>query len=99
MTHRIAIGESGRNATKLGMFPGDILLEVFDFCRPDANETQDKNLYNWWLGVVHVCQRWWELIFTSPRRLNLQLLYTRETPARKNLDFWPQIPIAINVVN
>ena len=46
---------------------------------------------------MHVCQRWRQLIFTSPCRLNLQLLCTRKTPARKKLDCWPQIPIAIIV--
>ncbi len=75
------------------MFPGDILLQVFDFCRPEVSKTRDKNFYNWWHGLVHVCQRWRQVIFTSPRRLNLQLLCTR----KKKLDCWPQIPIAINV--
>jgi hypothetical protein len=44
---------------------------------------------------VHVCRRWRQLILASPSRLNLQLLCTRKTPVRKNLDFWPAIPIAV----
>ncbi len=75
------------------MFPGDILLEVFDFCCLEASE--DENFYDWWHVLVHVCQSWRQLIFTSPRRLNVQLLCTCETPVRKKLDCWPQIPIAI----
>src|SRR6266404_825051 len=81
------------------MLPGDILLEVFDFCRLEASEIQDKNFYNWWHKLVHVCQRWRQLIFTSPYHLNLQLLCTDKTPARKKLDCWPQIPITIDVNN
>ncbi len=79
------------------MFPGDVLLQVFDFCRPEASETWDD--HNWWHGLVHICQRWRQLIFTSPRRLGLSLLCTRKTPATssKIFDFWPNIPIAISV--
>ncbi len=82
------------------MFPGDILLEVFDFCRLGArsSETQDDEKFlNWWHELVHVCQRWRQLIFTSLHHLNVQLLCTCETPARKKLGCWPSIPIALNV--
>jgi len=91
-----AIGKSRRKAIKLNTFPGDILLQVFDFCRPEASET-DENFYNWWHGLVHVCQRWRQLVFGSPCRLNLQLLCTRKSPVRKKLDCWPKVPIAINI--
>ena len=79
------------------MFPGNILLEVFDFCRLKANETQDENFYDWWHGLVHVCRRWRQLIFTSPRRLKVQLHCTCDIPVKKKIDCWPQIPIAINL--
>ncbi len=92
-THETALVDG----TKLDMFPSDILLEVFDFCHPEPSETRDENIYNWWHGLVHVCRRWRQLIFTSPRRLNLQLLCTPKTPARKDLDTWPRISIAIKI--
>ncbi len=81
------------------MFPSDILLEVFDFCHPEPSETRDESIYNWWHGLVHVCRRWRQIIFTSSRWLNLQLLCTPKSPAGnlKDLDTWPQIPIAIKV--
>src|SRR6266404_766493 len=79
------------------MFPGDVLLQVFDFCRLEASESRDEHNYNWWCRLVHICQKWRQLIFTSPRRLDLQLFCTRKTPVRGILDFWPNIPIAINV--
>ncbi len=79
------------------MFPGELLLRVFDFCCPEASGTRDENFYNWWHGLVHVCKRWRQLIFTSQHCFNLQLLFPRKTPARKNLDCWPRLPIAIIV--
>ncbi len=78
------------------MLQGDVTLLVFDFCRPDASDPWDKTSYNWWHQLVHVCQRWRQLIFASPHTLKLQLLCSCNTPVRKKLDSWPQIPIAIN---
>jgi hypothetical protein len=71
------------------MIPDNVLLRLFDFC------STDKNPYNWWRALVHVCRNWRQVIFASPRRLNLQLLCTRKTPVRKTLGFWPAIPIAV----
>jgi hypothetical protein len=47
---------------------------------------------------VHVCRRWRQIIFASPRHLHLQLGCKRNmrTPFRKHLDFWPAFPIFIN---
>ena len=45
---------------------------------------------------MHVCQRWQQIIFTSPHhRLNLQILCTYGTPVRKSLSIWPPFPIAL----
>ena len=71
------------------MLPDNVFLLVFDFCGTD--ETR----YNWWHALVHVCRRWRQVIFASPRRLNLRLLCTRKTPVRKNLGIWPAIPIDV----
>ncbi|KAH9971576.1 hypothetical protein BGW80DRAFT_1460528 [Lactifluus volemus] len=48
-----------------------------------------------WSKLVHVCQRWRYTVFSSPLRLNLRLLCTEWTPARKILDIWPPLPIEI----
>ena len=45
--------------------------------------------------LVHVCQRWRSLVFRSPRRLNLLLYCTSETPAKDKLDVWPALPLII----
>ena len=73
--------------------PDNILLEIFDFYR--------KNLYYrtdiWrWRILVHVCRRWRQIIFESPRRLDLRILCTEETDVKKNLGIWPAFPIVID---
>jgi len=42
-----------------------------------------------------VCQRWRNIVFASPRRLNLRLLCTKGRPVKKMLDVWPTLPIVI----
>ena len=48
-----------------------------------------------WRTLVHVCRHWRSVVFGSPRRLNLRLLCTPETPVRKTLAVWPQLPIFV----
>ena len=55
-------------------------------------------MWNWRL-LVHVCQRWRQIVFASPHRLNLRILCTYRTPVRKNLDIWPPFPIIIDYYN
>jgi hypothetical protein len=92
--------ENGCTMT-INILPDDVLLEIFDLCRQDSNLHwslyPDFTWFSVWgpNGLVHVCRRWRQLIFGSPRRLDLQLPCTHRTPVRKNLDCWPPIPIAI----
>jgi hypothetical protein len=79
----------------INILTDDVLLETFIFCL----RRTDEALYSCmlvWHGLVHVCQRWRQIIFSSPRRLNLQLLCTHGTPVRKNLGCWPAFPIVID---
>jgi len=79
------------------VLPDDVLLEILDFCvvgYPERNGMLYKSQYVkrgkvWWQSLVHVCRRWRSLVFASSRRLNLQLLCTNGTSARKTLDIWP----------
>ena len=48
-----------------------------------------------WKPLVHVCQRWHQIIFESPRCLHLLLVCDVRIPARELLDIWPHLPIAI----
>ena len=43
-----------------------------------------------------MCQRWRNLVFASPRRLDLQLRCTQKRPVREMLDIWPALPIVIS---
>ena len=75
------------------MFSDDVLLEIFDSYR----KILVWYMVGWpWHLLVHVCQRWRQVIFTSPHRLNLQLLCTIGTPVRKNLGIWPPFPVLVN---
>jgi hypothetical protein len=78
----------------------DVLLEIFDFyVNEDSDEDSDdedfKKEIEKWQTLVHVCRRWRSVVFGSPRRLNLRLVCTSETPARNTLDVWPSLPLII----
>jgi len=72
------------------VLPSTVLLEIFNFYvdRPGADEDV-------WHTLVHVCRRWRFAVFDSPRRLNLQILYTPKRPL-KILEVWPALPIVID---
>ena len=78
----------------IDVFPDGVLLEIFDFyvnLYPSYGKTGTET----WQLLVHVCRRWRNLVFGSPRRLNLRLLCTLQTPAKDTLDIWPALPILI----
>jgi hypothetical protein len=50
-----------------------------------------------WHTLAHVCRIWRDFIFSSSRRLNLELLCTNGTPVRKNLGYLPAFPIVIEL--
>ncbi len=76
------------------ILPDEILLEIFDCLRLAI--TQGNSSEPWkWHRLAHVCQRWRNLIFESPRRLDLRLVYTYKNPLRRSLDLWPHLPISV----
>ena len=80
--------------------PDDALIEIFSIYVEGEYQTYDgefgiKRLEVWY-ALVHVCQRWRNLIFASPRRLNLRLVCTSTTPVKKILDIWPTFPIVLH---
>ena len=82
------------------ILPDDILLEIFHFY-VDGNfvgdsEWSEKRITEEWITLAHVCRRWRNVVFQSPRRLNLRLFCTPETPARDTLDIWPPLPLIIS---
>ncbi len=48
-----------------------------------------------WLSLTHVCRRWRNIVFGSPRRLNLHLVCTPRTRAKNTLKLWPDLPLLI----
>jgi hypothetical protein len=78
---------------QIDVLPDDVLLEIFDSCADEDRPT--KKGIEAWQSLVHVCRRWRSVVFGSPRRLNLRLVCTDNTPARDTLDVWPAFPLFI----
>ena len=73
----------------------DELLEIFDFCVIQIQDTKEE--VEAWQSLVHVCQRWRSLVFGSARRLNLRLFCDLETQTRVRdmLDVWSPFPLFV----
>ena len=84
-------------ATAIDVLPDDILLQIFDFCRLGHIPLRSPfHPVLEWHRLIHVCRRWRQIIFSSPRRLDLYLLCTYGTHVRKNLGRWPAFPIIVD---
>ena len=75
----------------------DALLAIFDLYveAPDDLSLASKEEIEAWQTLVHVCRRWRNLVFGSPRRLNLRLVCTYRTHVKNTLDVWPPLPLCI----
>ncbi|KAI0298210.1 hypothetical protein BC826DRAFT_119768 [Russula brevipes] len=73
----------------------DELLEIFNFYSEEDDDEDEDEEIDKWHTLVHVCQRWRNIVFASPHRLNLQLLCTNNKPVRAMLDIWPVLPLVI----
>ena len=74
----------------INMLPDEALLEIFGFLM------DDKDSMDAWHPLIHVCRKWRNIVFGSPRRLNLHLYCTAATPVKQMLDIWPPLPIIID---
>ena len=71
------------------MLPDLALLKIFDLYMKEAwVETG-------WHTLVHVCRKWRNVVFGSPRQLDLRLYCKARTPVREKLDIWPALPIIV----
>ncbi|KAH9164744.1 hypothetical protein EDB89DRAFT_2233787 [Lactarius sanguifluus] len=66
----------------------DILLNMFLHFLDGSSQD--------WPTLVHVSQRWRQIIFTSPVGLYLRLHCTYRTPVLKTIDCWPSFPLVVN---
>ena len=80
---------------RIDVLPDDVLLEIFDSYTNTLLPFRSQPDIDAWKTLVHVCQRWRNLVLGSPRRLNLRLFCTQKTPARDKLDVWPALPLII----
>ena len=75
-----------------GTLPNDVLVYIFKFYL-DQHWKIDA-----WHTLVHVCQSWRHVVFSSPRYLNLRLLCTPRRPVMASLNIWPALPLLIEAV-
>ena len=81
----------------IGILTDNVLLEIFCFYQafylsdPDVFEMPLRDMRQ----LMHVCRRWRQIIFESPRRLNLQIICTHNKRFKKSLGIWPDFPIVI----
>ena len=79
----------GRSQVNINIIPDDVLLEIF------AHYVDKAKWIGSWCTLVHVCREWRLVVFSSSRRLNLQILCTARSPVGRALDIWPAYPIVI----
>ncbi len=81
---------------RIDVLPDDVLLDIFDFYLHISFSLRNLKTLEAWQSLVHVCRRWRNIVFRSPRRLNLQLVCNPKTPVRDTLDVWPPLPLFIS---
>ena len=80
----------------IDLLPDVALLEIFEYyVDPQGPQDESFSGLDTWHTLVHVCQRWRNVIFGSPRRLDLQILCTDKKPVREMLDIWPVLPLVV----
>ena len=85
----------GAGQATIDKLPDDVLLDIFDFYLDNDNSACERRNADEWFTLVHVCRRWRNVVFASPRRLNLALRCRDKTPVRAMLDIWPALPVEI----
>ncbi|KAH9974188.1 hypothetical protein BJV74DRAFT_888991 [Russula compacta] len=73
----------------IGILPDAVLLDIFIFYVDQANKEDE------WHALVHVCQRWRNVVFGSSHRLHLTLVYNPKRPVGEMLGIWPAFPFII----
>ena len=68
--------------------PNEILLNIF---RQHLHTSPQD-----WPTLTHVCQKWRQIILTSPLGLHLRLYCTHGTPVLRDLDCWPPFPLVVS---
>ena len=75
----------------IDVLPDLALLTIFDFYL----DGEDSEEIETWQTLVHVCRKWRNTVFGSPRHLKLRLCCTAESLRGHKLDVWPLLPIVL----
>ena len=76
--------------------PDVALIEIFDFYMAEALHYDPfRHNSEAWIILAHVCQKWRDIVFGSPCRLNVRLFFHARRSVRVMLDTWPPLPIDI----
>ncbi|KAN0105524.1 hypothetical protein V8E52_010963 [Russula decolorans] len=94
-TRKKRIKQNRRQVIRIDVLPDDVLLKTFEFYVDMSPLYENKTPIEAWQSLVHVCRRWRDLVFRSPRRLNLRLFCRPKTPAKDTLDVWPALPLLV----
>ena len=89
----VPAGKDWRQVT-VEVLPDNILLEIFDFYRLDAEDRARRRPWKW-NRLAHVCQRWRHVIYTSPLRLSLQILCKSGKTIERVPRAWPTLPLVV----
>ncbi|KAH9168999.1 hypothetical protein EDB89DRAFT_2201182 [Lactarius sanguifluus] len=92
-TERFLFAPALWSPSTISILPDDVFREIFVFCLSDSHSIQHMMV---WQSLVHVCQRWRQITFASPRYLDLHLYCSYRTPFRKNLSHWPEFPLTVH---
>ncbi|KAH9169010.1 hypothetical protein EDB89DRAFT_2231549 [Lactarius sanguifluus] len=88
--------ESNTHVATIDILPDDILREIFSIClfKPYKHPTRRMRV---WQNMVHVCQRWRQIIYGSSRYFDLHLFCSNlyGLPFRKDLGLWPEFPLIV----
>jgi len=91
-----SLNRPGIGQVTIDVLPDDALLEIFDFYKDDLlYHTLAMSLTWRCITMAQVCRRWRNIIFGSPRRLDLRVVCTNTTPTRASLGIWPPFPIDV----
>ncbi|KAH8977212.1 hypothetical protein EDB86DRAFT_1277084 [Lactarius hatsudake] len=86
--------ESNIHVATINILLDDIFREIFAICLLNPNEHPARCMWEW-QGLVQVCQRWRQVIYASPHYFDLHLRCSNETPFRKDLSLWLELPLII----
>ena len=86
---------AARQAVTINILPDNVFLDIFDVCLRNPHKSPFHRTWEW-QRLVRVCRRWRQIIFASPRRLDLHLICTYGTSVRNHLSCWPALPIIVD---